>query len=888
MKKISLLYMLLAWFMFTGCEDDEAEYIAGVVYDVTEQELIVNSSGGKDVNIIINSNTPWTLTGATDWCTFSPESGDIGSTKVNFTLTENTAYDDRNTLMTLVVGDQKTLINVIQKQKDAVVASADKVVFEQGGGEMKVVVESNIDYVVTIPETSAGWISRKAGSPTKALETSSEMFVIAANENTEGRVGYVIIEDEAKRIPDTVKVFQRQKDQLVLLATSQKVPLQGLEFTVDLMTNIEYDVTVENNAQSWLHVLGNDREDVLLIRADEWDVDDGRREGKITVKDKNSELQQIFTVIQEPTPTVRVTPKTASVLQAGGKVTFNVETNVGYEVVLPSRLDWVRVNEHPAVKGMENHTVIFEIDPNPETELPRYAKIVVKDAEGNSIGDTITIEQDGRKRITEREAVYALYYELDGDNWDALTKASWVVGDENLEENKKKELGKYMGISTNKEGKVISVSLSTNLKGEIPASIADLEYLETLQLVSRNNALTGTIPPEIGRLRNLKKLILKGGKFTRVPEELWQLENLEVLQLETASDHALDFLGELHNLTSMSLVCNNTGSLPVEICGLKKLTTLTLGSSAIPSSFTSLPEEIGQMIALTNITITGGLEGELTAGIGNLQDLKSLTITGTQLTALPAEIGNLQNLETLLLNKNTLESVPPEIGKLGALKKLDMSENALAGSLPDELGNLANVTSINLSNNKLTGEIPATFGNLQSATTLDLSNNKLSGSIPYELGATLIALTELNLSNNQLTGGLSTPLFKMPKIATLNLANNRLEGGIPGEMINAKSTLKKLHLQGNKLGGNLPQALGSMELKELNLENNNFTGEIPENIYGGDSKNFTSLSNSIFILNGNRLKGNIPEAILTRLKAGQKNWLIVDQQETYGFDNWEY
>lgn len=883
MKKISLLYMLFAWLLIAGCEDDATEYDAGVVYDVTEQQLIVNSSGGKDVNVIINSNTPWTITGATNWCTYSPESGGIGSTKINFTLTENTGFDDRNTLMTLNIGNRKTLINIIQKQKDAVIASADKVVFEQAGGQMKVTVQSNIVYGVTIPETSATWITPKATPPTKALEASVLQFDIAANENPVDRLGYVIIEDEAKHTTDTVKVFQRQKDQLILLSTSQKVPLQGMKFTVDLMTNIAYDVTVEADAQSWLHILDNGREDVLLIEADEWVVDDGRREGKITVKDKNSSLQQTFTVIQEPTPTVRVTPNSADVPQAGGLVTLNVETNVGYEIVLPSRLDWVRIKQQPAAKGMENHAVVFEVDANPEAELPRFAKIVVKDAQGNSIGDTVTINQAGRARISEREAVYSLYNEMGGNNWGFTYKLSWKVDDS---DGKLKDLGTYMGVKTNSEGKVISVSLNTTLRGEIPATVADLENLEILELMSNN--LTGAIPPEIGRMRNLKKLVLRG-KFTSIPEELWQLENLEILELSTASDHAIDFLGDLHNLQSLTLMCNNSGTLPAGICNLKQLTSLTLGSSAIPSLFTALPQEIGQMVSLENMTITGGLEGALTSGVADLPALKSLTINGTKLTSLPSEFGNLKTLEVLLLNNNQLETIPTGIGNLVGLQQLDMSVNVLTGNLPEELGDLAAITSINLSNNQLTGEIPAKIGDLQLITTLNLSNNKLSGSIPYEFGETMTALTQMNLSGNQLTGGLSTTLFKIPNIATLNLSANRLEGGIPGEIINASETLKILHLQDNRMSGNLPQALCSMKFTELNLENNNFTGEIPENIYGPDSENFKAgFASTLFKLNGNRLKGSIPEPILKELKANKRNWLIVDQQENFGFDNWDY
>ena len=66
-------------------------------------------------------------------------------------------------------------------------------------------------------------------------------------------------------------------------------------------------------------------------------------------------------------------------------------------------------------------------------------------------------------------------------------------------------------------------------------------------------------------------------------------------------------------------------------------------------------------------------------------------------------------------------------------------------------------------------------------------------------------------------------------------------------------------------------------------------GGIPAKLFGEGSNNFT-LSSSKLNLNGNRLNGTIPEAILIELLGGKRagKWLIVDQQEGFGFDNWKY
>ncbi len=886
MKKVRLFYMLFAWLLVTACEDDETEFVAGVVYDVTEQEFVIGSEGGTAADVFINSNTPWTLTGATDWCTFSPESGGEGSTRVHFTLTENTDYDDRNVLLTLAVGDQKTLLNVTQKQKDAVIASADKEVFGQEGGEMRVSIQSNIQYVVTIPEESAEWIMQKESVSSKAMENTELVFTIAANENPEGRLGYVIVEDESKFIPDTVKVFQSQKDQLVLLSTERRVPLQGLDIEVELRTNIQYDVIVEEAAKDWLHVIDNDREDVLCLKIDEWKVEsNAERRGIVTIKDKNSDLQQIFTVIQAPEPTVIVTPLTAEVPQSGGQAIFNVQTNVGYKVEMSERLEWVRLVDSPNSKAMENHSLVFEVDPNPEGELPRFATIIIRDGENNSIENKLSINQAGRERMDDKDVLRAMY--------DALGMEDLAVIPTSWDFDNKDDLNSYNGVDANADNKITALNLNgmffRGMKGELPACIGDLEYLETLEIEA--SGVVGAIPAELGRLKNLKKLVLIGG-FTSIPEELWQLENLETLELQMASADPLDFISELTNLNSLVIACEHTGEFPAVFGKLRNLKTLSIGVDDKISKFTSLPQEIGQLTNLETLTLIGGLEGELTSGIGNLSNLKTLTIDTTNLTALPAEIGNLSTLNTLTIERSTLTNLPAEIGNLSALTALTIIDNELT-ALPTEIGNLTVLKTMNLSNNKIAGEIPSTFGNLSALTSLNMSNNRLTA-IPYEMGASMLALQTLNLSNNQLEGLVSSFLFNMPALKVLNLSNNQLSGTIPGEIINVSATLQELYLQNNKLNGELPAtALGSLSLKKLNLENNNLSGSIPENFYGGSSKNFTSSFGNECNLNGNRLSGDIPDPILEELlealESGRTSfWKIVDQQEGYGFDNWKY
>jgi small GTP-binding protein len=80
---------------------------------------------------------------------------------------------------------------------------------------------------------------------------------------------------------------------------------------------------------------------------------------------------------------------------------------------------------------------------------------------------------------------------------------------------------------------------------------------------------------------------------------------------------------------------------------------------------TSLPKEIGGLKKLTTLHLSNNQLKTLPPEIGELKKLTTLVLSGNQLKTLPVEIGKLKNLTELDLSKNPLESPPPEILKQG-------------------------------------------------------------------------------------------------------------------------------------------------------------------------------------------------------------------------------
>ena len=137
------------------------------------------------------------------------------------------------------------------------------------------------------------------------------------------------------------------------------------------------------------------------------------------------------------------------------------------------------------------------------------------------------------------------------------------------------------------------------------------------------------MPREIGELQNLTWLSLRNNKLTSIPNEFGKLKNLTTLGLDSNQIATLPReIGELQNLSWLDLANNQLTTLTVEITKLKNLTTLNLGSNQI----TTLPSEIGK-----------------------LQNLTWLSLYNNKLRTLPTEIGKLQKLTNLYLNINFIE-----------------------------------------------------------------------------------------------------------------------------------------------------------------------------------------------------------------------------------------
>ena len=359
----------------------------------------------------------------------------------------------------------------------------------------------------------------------------------------------------------------------------------------------------------------------------------------------------------------------------------------------------------------------------------------------------------------------------------------------------------------------------------VPSSIYDfnqwygltVRYDNVIKMEFEGNDLSGEIPPEIGKLKNLKVLRLIGwsqfgGRDTQVlkgalPSELKKLDKLAVLRIE---GHSI------------------TGSLPEKIWQWRDLQTLIIRNTRLSGPLFSQINVVGLSNLRCLIVEGNNFVGEIPSEIGNLQNLQVLWAGYNQLTGkIPPEIGNLTNLTSLIVDNNQLiGEIPSEIGNLTNLKNLWAGHNQLTGEIPSEIGNLRLLNTLNFGANQLMGEIPPEIGNLRLLNTLNFGANQLMGEIPPEIG-NLNNIVNIEFSNNQLTGEIPSEIGKLTDLQVLWAGHNQLTGEIPPEIGNLQN-LKWMTLGTNQLTGEIPSEIGKLKkMSTLLVEKNQLTGEIP-------------------------------------------------------------
>ena len=137
---------------------------------------------------------------------------------------------------------------------------------------------------------------------------------------------------------------------------------------------------------------------------------------------------------------------------------------------------------------------------------------------------------------------------------------------------------------------------------ELPEEIGELKSLKNLRIKGINIT---KLPDSMRNLTELQTLVITDSTLSEIPEWIGDLRNLQTINFSKTFITSLpDSIGNLHNLNKLILTDTDVASLPDTICQLTNLRVLRLNYTPL----TQLPEGIEQL-ELTELDITNtGIE----------------------------------------------------------------------------------------------------------------------------------------------------------------------------------------------------------------------------------------------------------------------------------------
>lgn len=206
-------------------------------------------------------------------------------------------------------------------------------------------------------------------------------------------------------------------------------------------------------------------------------------------------------------------------------------------------------------------------------------------------------------------------------------------------------LSKYPNIDTNGDG-YISISEAQEYNGDISinrfgnsigGTLNGIEnFINAYGITVADAGIIGEIPDNIGQLKNLKHLYLRGNELTgTIPVSIGELIKIEMLDLSNnhLNGELPSSIGNLENLQFLDIGGNQiSGEIPDEYQYLEGLRVFKVGNNQITGG---IPGWFDELNSLHYIDLSNNLlSGEIPQNIMNISNLAVFDVRGNQFTSI--------------------------------------------------------------------------------------------------------------------------------------------------------------------------------------------------------------------------------------------------------------
>ncbi|CAI5526621.1 unnamed protein product [Closterium sp. Naga37s-1] len=302
---------------------------------------------------------------------------------------------------------------------------------------------------------------------------------------------------------------------------------------------------------------------------------------------------------------------------------------------------------------------------------------------------------------------------------------------------------------------------------DLPQSFASLSRLETLIICDCNRL---TLPSNFGDLPALRLLVLEFLTLWELPPSFCHLSSLEALIIAGSTGEDFQLPAGFSGLTALKafFIAESDLALPEDIGALASLKALKLVTYAQP-----FPASFTQLSSLTSLNLNNWGRGtELPEALGELSSLQELTIQTLRLGGLRKgsshviDISQLTQLRELELSGVRMRCGHAESGRLPCLEQLKMGFTCRGWELPIPLivlPHLRHLTTCADEGYSLPENMAAALPQLRQLELLRWHSEELPGSI-----VEITSLTSLTVEAPQLTS-LPQGMSRLSRLRKLEL-----------------------------------------------------------------------------------------------------------------------
>ena len=398
MKRYGLWLLACLVVGLAACSDDKNQdpsvQTPFITFEGESTQLLFETGGGSQ-SVHFSTNVAWTAETDQDWCRVSPASGSAGDGSVTVTLEENEAPDERNATLVLTAGTAVKRLTLVQKQKDALTVTSNKVEVGAEGGEISIEVQANVSFECELDEAAMAWM---VPVETKALTTTHLPFQVQPNEGFEKREGKIVL--RSGELSETVTVYQAAGTPAIVLTQNEyTIGSNGGEIVIELQSNVEHEVILPQEAD-WISEVATRAFSTYTHRIqvapnEGYDL----REAEIHFVNVQQEIDEVVRIVQVQRDAILVASPSYTVTSEAGQLDFVVNTNVDFQVSVSA--EWIR--QAPQTRGLVEVPLCFVYDAHTGKE-PREAVITLS---ADGVEQTIAVVQEGMREESRVSIVYS-------------------------------------------------------------------------------------------------------------------------------------------------------------------------------------------------------------------------------------------------------------------------------------------------------------------------------------------------------------------------------------------------------------------------------------------------------------------------------------------------